>query len=897
MKISLKRKILLICLSLILALATALFATHYFDRTSLALVSPDGLSAYDGDEGDGSDEGDEGNGGETGEAEDDDDDGPAGPGGIAPPDPFDDPDDFDWVTAAQQITLEIGKLVIQVEKWEENGIATKAKFNPNPDGLYSDELVAKIEALLKSEFIEYEYRDVNGNLLTEAEMLELVNKPGVTIFIHVKVNAEYEDSVTITFADGVTTSYAYTTEFPSSEQSKLKPVPPIKPTEYEFDYEGKEINLQSILDEVLKDRDAYLMFVASESDALIQNSAGVYHLTISFRDGAKYYWQGTDYDRSVVTITVTVKPMVLKVEDTFLGEWYYSGYDIDVWEEIEKLFGDHVIVAAGYSAVAKNAGEYSFHIIINPAYSGSIEWAEGIEWAKDADGNDIIGHIEFTWTIKKSIITGVWGEQADYGRITVTSETGYELQASDIEYDYTDVETGEVVASSDLVVGREYYVDVVLKNENLEWSSAPERHKFKLEKQLVELPKPEINVTSVEYTGFDITFVVTINGKPLSDPEFEGLIEVVAELSDSLTQKNVGKYKIVIRLIDDAVAWTGNVTGDVVIEFEITKIVIDVQWNDPDTGTPTFSSSFASEDYSSVVKVEYIDSKGNKVTKSQLVKGETYTAVVTLIDETNFEWKEGAQLEFTFTLNIEFIKLEVPKASEGNYEFTGEKITVTVTNQAQLEEYIKNGYVQIVSGSFEQTNAGTYTVVLKVKNNAYVWAEGDGEYITVSFTIKKAVLSGEWGNDGKIKFTSSFKGNYDDVVEYEYFDSNGNKVAYADLVEGQTYTATVKLKTGMDVNFDDSGILKSFTFTFKSSSSGKSSFPWWIFLIIAAVLIIIIVIIIIIMKRRNKDDEYDDFYGDEYYGDEEGEGGEGDDFGEDYGDDLGEDYGEGEGAY
>ena len=106
-----------------------------------------------------------------------------------------------------------------------------------------------------------------------------------------------------------------------------------------------------------------------------------------------------------------------------------------------------------------------------------------------------------------------------------------------------------------------------------------------------------------------------------------------------------------------------------------------------------------------------------------------------------------------------------------------------------------------------------------------------------------------------------------------------------------SYTVSVKLKAGMENNFDDSQLPAPTTITFKKTDEG-SSFPWWIFLIIGLVLllIIIIIIIIIIIKKRKKDDEYDDYYDDEYYGDEDlsGEGssdGGYDDYG-DYGSDT-----------
>lgn len=888
MKISGIRKILIICLSLILAMTAALFATQYLNHNSYAQVSPDGLSAYD--------EGDEGQEGEGGGTQVPDQ------GAIATPDPFDDPDDFDWEIVAQQVTLEIGKLVIRVEYWDENGISTKAHINPNPDGIYDarPDLVEKIESLLNSDFIVYSYWDVNGNELTADDVANLL--PGHTVFIHVDVNEEYRDSVSLLFKDGIPHSYAYRSEFPASQQ--LTKVPPITDLLFEFNYVGTSINLEiEVVNKILMNRDAYLMFVASESATLIQNGAGEFYLTFCFKDGVAYCWDSSTPYASVV-IKVVIHPYTLEATVTDLGEYTYTGYEQDVIamsKEFVEAYGDYVVVAAGYTSKGKDAGEYIFHIIINPVYGENVKWAEGVQWAKDALGNDIVGHVEITWTIVPAVITGDWGPKGEYGRITITSESGYVLQATDIEYIYTDIATGEIVASSDLEVGKEYEVEVVLKTGNLVWSSDPGKHRFTLTRQLVELSNPEINYPDgIEYTGYAITFIITIDGVSILDAQFAEQLMIVEELSDSLTQTNAGKYKVVIRLIDDAVSWAGNITGDFVIEFEITAIVVTVNFDATD-GTPTFKSNWTG-DYSNVASFYYLNSNNERVSKADMKKGEYYITVVEILDKTNFNW-DNATLQFPFQLQKDFIGIDIFVLSQNVFDYTGSIITVTVTDQTKFDEYIKNGYIEIVSGSFRETNAGTYTIVIKIKDHTYFWKnnKGDEEYLKLTFTINKIVLKATWDEDGRLHFDGV---DYNHVLEYEYRDADGNIVAYEDLVEGQTYTVTVRLKDGMSDNFDDSQLQLTYTIkSFKRSDDSDSPSLWWLYLIIAlVVLAIIIIIIIIIIKKRNKDDEYDDFYGDEYYGDE-GEGAEGDEDGayDDYGDlgdyggdDFGGDYGGGD---
>lgn len=873
MKISVTKKLLIICLSLILALTTALFAAFCLTRSSYAFVSPDGSSAY---------------------AEGEGDEKPKVPDGsaIVPPQQ---PDDTagDWTVLQQQITMQVGKLEIRVDGWKESGLSTSPRYNTNPDGKYDayPDLVKKAEALLKSsDFITVTIKDVGGNEIKDTSALGY----GVTVFIHYDVSAKYADSVNLVYKSGVTESYAYTTEFASG--TKLTEVEKPSKLVYEIEFDGSALDLKkSVLDEVLKDRDTYLAFVASESASLAPSGAGEYRLTVAFKDGVPYCWKNTGIvnDRTPLTISVIVKPKVLEVVDDLGDEWVYSGYEINVANKLKEVYGDYVVVAAGYSTVGKDAKEYTFHIILNPAYNGSVTWAEGVEEP-----------VAVKWTIKKAVVKGEWiAPQSEYGRITVTSESDYRIQADDIEYVYK--ENGTAVAADALQIGHTYEVTVVLKNgDNLQWADPePGPHTFELNKELIALPKPEIVDDKKEFTGSEHSFAVTVNGKPLTSEEFAGKIKLVEELSDKLTQTAVGKYKVVIRIIDDSVSWAGNATGDVVLAFEITPIQIDVEW-DETSGTPSFSTANSSvKDFSDIVKITYHKGKdspmGDVVTKSQMVKGEWYTAVIAFTEDgaLNYVWSDDAKtkLQLSFQLNVDFIALAIPELSKDTFPFTGKEISVTESNPGLLvDEYRKNGYIEVVSGDLKQTNAGEYDVVLKIIDKKYIWENYDGEYVKLHYTIEKAVLTGEWQSNGKVKFTSSFEGDYDKVVEYIYTDGTGREyTSLAQLVDGVEYTATVRLRDGQEQNFEEPQ-LAPFTFTHKSPDDGGSSL-WWLWLLLGLLLLgIIILIIVLLAKRRKNDDEYDDYYDDEYYGDEEGaEEGDGDD-GENYdnydGDDNGGEY-------
>ena len=138
------------------------------------------------------------------------------------------------------------------------------------------------------------------------------------------------------------------------------------------------------------------------------------------------------------------------------------------------------------------------------------------------------------------------------------------------------------------------------------------------------------------------------------------------------------------------------------------------------------------------------------------------------------------------------------------------------------------------------------------------------------FEITKAVLRGAWGPDGKVKFESSYTGNYDEVVEYVYMQ-NGVPVKASDLKEGEKYTAVVRLK-----DTDNFELAEDFSYTCDITyMDAKSGMPWWLILLMvlaAILLIVIIIIIIIVIKRRAQTEyEYEDYYEDGYDDEEETE--------------------------
>ena len=915
------KKLLIICLTLIFAVVTGLFATLCY-RSAYAVGNPDGIAVYDGEGTEGEDPGENNNPGEgedpgennnpgegedpgennnpgegedpgdnnnPGEGEDPGDNNNPGEGenpgtnrpgdeNIAPPqldDPVENPD------PVIELITKVDKLVVRVIDWRRPVTPTsEAVIDVNPYGQYDADFVSKVTALMSNkDVISYSVWDMDGEPVEDLAKLPA----GSTYFIHLDLNAKYKNSIEIEFAAGVERSLAGQIGFPDTET--LEPFPKLSPLVFVHEYDGTPVNIKDkFLSGLMADKSEYLVIVESESDDFVQNGAGEFHYRIAFKTDAKLYWEGTSKDRSALDVIVTVKPMVIPTEGIDFGEIFYTGLKIDIsdliagYEQFKGyVIGQKVSIGAENSGtVGENVGEYEVKLVIKPEFADSVKWEGAVDF------------VIAKWYILQTTISGEWDTYGQYGIMNIVSDIYKGGDGKAIKYTYTDLTTGEKVTKLDQV-GHQYRVEVELINEeNLKFTDDTQLwYEFTLEHEIVTLNKPVIDVTEQEFNGSDLTFKVTIDGIDITDAQFKDQIEIVLDEGDALTQREAGEYTVIIRL-KEGVFWTteegGYFTNDERLTFTIKPTTLNVEWN-YETGIPAYSSKYVGKDYTTIVKCVYTDELGNEVSLADMVVGGKYRATLTLLDSNNFTWKAGALTSIEFELKVLLEKIDVPDF-DISFDFTGN----IIKNYPAGWDDIKDK-VEIVEGSFEQTNAGTYEVFVKVKTG-FIWngANGEGVYVAgdtvvFTFTINRAVLKGEWQDNGKVNFSGSFTGKYDDVVEYTYTDENGNVYHSVDeLTEGVTYTASVKLKEGMENNFDASQLPADKLITYKADKE-EGGIPWWVWLIIGAavLLLIIIIIIIIIVKKRKKDDEYDDYYGDEYYGDEEGEG---DDYGDEYGDDY-----------
>lgn len=315
-----------------------------------------------------------------------------------------------------------------------------------------------------------------------------------------------------------------------------------------------------------------------------------------------------------------------------------------------------------------------------------------------------------------------------------------------------------------------------------------------------------------------------------------------------------------------------------------------------DRGSVTISATRGSEKS----KIKVVDSVGNKTLVSEraqnlnnqtlgnLDPGE-HTLTITVTSES------GDVKNYTVKLTVAEIPPPQPDSVEKpamptntSSGYTGEPVDFTPEGLADL---VKDGKVKLEKvnpdGSktpatiddFKPTTPGSYKIVA-TPTDGHAWLGGgsDPEY---SFELKKATLTANVTNDGKLPTFSSdtYQKPLDDVIGYKYYSDEActQEVNVADLVPGDNYYAKPYLKDGAENNFefDADSVTKRCVeegVAYKAPNAPVSlpepgdeniltkkflGLPlWaWLLILIAIVLLLIILIIIIFAKKKKKEDE------------------------------------------
>lgn len=253
-----------------------------------------------------------------------------------------------------------------------------------------------------------------------------------------------------------------------------------------------------------------------------------------------------------------------------------------------------------------------------------------------------------------------------------------------------------------------------------------------------------------------------------------------------------------------------------------------------------------------------------------------YSILLTIKDGANAIF-EGGLNEWTLKFKIVKKVLLRPNADDiGEIVYTGSEINVLEKAFGENWEDILN-FVNVLSGDglddFKQTNAGKYTLRLRIKDeistkvvweSALVKALADDE-VEVSWEIKKAQIVGTWDNSNGYPVIQLKDNEQSSLFEIKYKDKLGNQILPQNLIDSEKYTYELTLKNNnYEFKIDGKVLTESEQtgeFTFKKQQSFINNAlnvlknNWLYFVIAIVILILLILIIVLATKKRKKENK------------------------------------------
>ena len=309
--------------------------------------------------------------------------------------------------------------------------------------------------------------------------------------------------------------------------------------------------------------------------------------------------------------------------------------------------------------------------------------------------------------------------------------------------------------------------------EGYNWNASEHKYyDFTIAKAVVSLPEIE----SKPYTGETL----------IADVPAHDLYRV--KENGNLGGINVDDYDVVL-VLDDAsnYVWSNNApTGETTVTFKIVQADNSVyefdggEWIYGDTVSHTdINAVFGKE----TVTIKYYKDLGNGVKGDEVpVVSAAGDYIVRAEIGATANYK-GAYREVAFT--VEKLKIAVPALEETQLEYIGSNITATVVDPETEYYWITN------DGG---TGVNTYYVHLDLKNDNYIWDDGDeNARKSLEYSIFKSLVTVEtvtiegWTFNDKASTPSATKDKTFGTLKYEY------KLYGAD---DSTYTTTVPTAAG-----------------------------------------------------------------------------------------------------
>lgn len=448
-----------------------------------------------------------------------------------------------------------------------------------------------------------------------------------------------------------------------------------------FDVNGMTISVTA------KDPADSVGLVNHDDGSVTAIRAGTYTITVKPKDNYDF----GDVDSYTYTFVIDQKPLTAPTADN--RQFTYNGkeqtYVLGSFNASEMVAtATNGATVNGGSVTATNAGTYEITVNV---FDDNYVWDDGITPT-------------YTFTIRPQRIQ----------KPEVMNPDGYVYNyGEDIKVQISTESDGFTMGGDVTVKDAGDYTLILTLKDNFVWddnTSEPYKLTWKVVQRRIALPT--LSVTQLNYNGE--TQDVNVYGwdEKAVDLDLTASADGASLSGTTLSVLRAGSYTVTATLKNDNFVWASEYKDLVLTVAKATNAISDLAiagWTYGDTANePDFTANFGFD----TANVTYTGD-GYESTTAPANAGK-YTVTVTIAATSDYA---GATAKVSFVVDRKGV--DMPSIT-GEYVYNGDEQTVKLSTDGESQ-----GYFTVEGG--KQTNAGTYTVTLKLSSN-YRWSDDESEF-------------------------------------------------------------------------------------------------------------------------------------------------------------------------
>ncbi len=401
-----------------------------------------------------------------------------------------------------------------------------------------------------------------------------------------------------------------------------------------------------------------------------------------------------------------------------------------------------------------------------------------------------------------------------------------------IDYEYAGVTREVNVGENDSIYTAIFKIKAKDGNTNIDIVKDEFTLKWKINKGLYDLSAVMWDYIDgqLRYTGNSLTvrLIGLPEGLSVSDDDYRGNKEKLVKLDGyysasvvKFTNSNFANY--ITPVLSNNTTYIYNVEGKdfpKTLEWRILKGLLILEW-EKEIKTDINGSTFnlpqvvgANKDYIDLENYKYYKDnngeKGEEITLDKIAVGESaeyywVEAILKSAASNNYELDTVTALQsFKVGSNNEEVCVDIEKSVfEYDGALHGIELSIREGNfslNKLIIKYYKDSISEdnLLEGA--PSNSGKYIVTFSLNET-----DAEDYYLSkeqIEFEIAKKRITAEWSTSGKSPEISGISETEKEVIEYEYYDENGNVVEKSQLEEGKTYSVKAKIKDEYRNNYE-----------------------------------------------------------------------------------------------